>query len=171
MPTAIAVAATLLAACRANQRVEPAEVAPELKLERVRFRVWRGEALRAEGEAREVSIRRDTGLATALDIRAELPARDQPVVVTAPRAQGDLTAQVFSARGGVVVTHGGERAVTERARYEPGRSGNGWITGDAPVTVDRGSTRLEGVGFTFDPQAGELALGGPVTTRSEGEKR
>jgi hypothetical protein len=39
------------------------------------------------------------------------------------------------------------------------------------VVVDRGSLRLEGVGFTFAPQIGDLQLNGPVTTRTTGEHR
>lgn len=161
----------LVSACRSSQKMGSAAVEPELKLERVRFRVWRGEALRARGEARRVTIRRDTSHAVASDLRAELPARDQPVLVTAPSAQGDLSSQVFSAEGGVVVTHAGERAVTERARYEPGPSGQGLVTGQDPVVVERGNLRLQGKGFTYEPQVGDLELGAPVTTRSTGEGR
>ena len=161
----------LLPACRPGQTMEPTEVAPELKLERVHFRVWRGETLRARGEARQVTIRRDTGQAHADDLVAELPAAGEPIVITAPAAQGDLTRQVFAAQGGVVVTHADQRAETERARYGPGPSGKGWVDGDAPVTVHRGTMRFEGTGFTFDPQSGDLVLRGPVTTRTAGGER
>ncbi len=146
-------------------------MAPELKLERVHFRVWRGEALQARGEARQVVIRRDTNHATASELRAELPAQDQAVFITAPAAQGDLATRVFTGEGGVVVTHGGERAVTDRARYEPGPSGRGLVTGRDPVAVERLNVRLDGTGFTFDPQVGDLQLGGPVTTRTAAEGR
>lgn len=166
-----AVALSLLPACRSSQKMGSTAVAPELKLERVRFRVWRGDALRARGEARQVTVRRDTSHATAVDLHAELPARGEPVVITAPTVQGDLSAQVFTAQGGVVVTHAGERAVTNRARYEPGPSGKGLVTGEDPVVVERGNLVLHGVGFTFEPQVGDLQLGGPVTTESTGAHR
>lgn len=165
------VALALLPACKSSPKTGSTAVAPELKLERVRFRVWRGDVLRARGEARQVGIRRDTSHATAVDIRAELPARDEPVVITAPTAQGDLTAQIFTAEGGVVVTHAGQRAKTERARYEPGPSGQGLVTGQDPVVVERGNLRLDGVGFTYEPQLGDLQLGGPVKTESGGAPR
>ncbi len=166
-----AVALAFLPTCRSSQKLGSSPVAPELKLERVRFRVWRGDTLRARGDARQVIVRRDTSHSTALDLRAELPSRDQPVFITAPSAEGDLSSQVFTAQGGVVVTHGGERAVTDRARYEPGPSGQGLVTGQDPVVVERGNLTLQGVGFTFEPQLGDLQLGGPVTTRSRAEGR
>ncbi len=166
-----AIALTLLPACKSSQKTGTAAVAPELKLERVHFRVWRGDTLRARGDARQVTVRRDTSHATAADLRAELPSQGEPVIITAPTAQGDLSAQIFTAEGGVVVTHTGERAVTDRARYEPGPSGKGLVTGADPVTVERGSLVLHGVGFTFDPQLGELQLGGPVSTETTGAHR
>ncbi len=144
---------------------------PELKLERVHFRVWRGNVLRARGEARQVDIRRDTNHAIGWDVRAELAAKDEPVHVTAPSVEGDLSSQVYTGTGGVVVVHGGERATTERARYEPGPTGQGLVTGQDPVVVTRGSLRFEGVGFTFEPQLGDLQLGGPVRTESAGAPR
>ncbi len=168
---AAAMALALLPACRSSQKMGSTAVAPELKLERVHFRVWRGDALRAQGEARQVTVRRDTSHASATELRAELPSRDQPVLITAPSAQGDLNAQVFTGEGGVVVTHAGERAVTERARYEPGPSGKGIVTGQDPVVVERGNLVLHGVGFTFEPQVGDLQLGGPVTTETTGARR
>ena len=155
-------------ACRSSQTSEPAAVVPELKLEGVHFRVWRGDDLRAEGDARQVTIRRDTTQATAQDLQAELPAAGQPVEISAPEATGLLSAQTFSAQGGVVVVHGAERATTERARYLPGPDGRGLVQGDDPVVVERGPLRLSGVGFTFDPETGELLLNGPVTTRVPG---
>lgn len=141
-------------------------MAPELKLERVRFRVWRGDSLRARGEARQVTLRRDSGELAADQVRVELPAHGEPVVVIAPRAQGLLGSQRYSVDGGVEVTHGEERAVTARAAWAPGPAGQGPVTGEDPVTVERGNVRLEGVGFRFDPRTGDLEIGGPVRTQA-----
>jgi lipopolysaccharide export system protein LptC len=145
-------------------------VAPELKLEGVRFRVWRGDVLQARGEARQVTLRRDAGALGADEVRVELPSQGEPAVITAPRAQGLLGSRQYSAVGGVLVTHGEERAVTARAAWEPGPDGRGPVTGTDPVTVERGAMRLEGVGFTFDPRTGELRIGGPIRTTAEGER-
>lgn len=144
---------------------------PALKLERVRFRVWRGDVLRVRGEAQEVTLHRDSGQLEATSLRAELPSRDQPVLVAAPRAHGLVSTQEYTAEGGVVVTHGPERATTERARWQPGPDSQGPVTGDAPVVVERPGARLEGVGFTFDPRSGELEIDGPVKTRAAGGAR
>jgi len=168
---AAAISACLLSACQSSQKAEPTEVAPELKLEGVRFRVWRGEIPRAWGEASEVTIRRDTNEAKAALLRADLPSQDGPVVITAPRAQGVLSTQVFSGEGGVLVTHADERATSQRARYEPGPAGTGLVSGTDPVTVERRGMRLSGVGFTFDPRTGDLRVGGPVETRAAGAGR
>ncbi len=167
----VAAALPLLFACKSSQKSGSNAVAPELRLERVHFRVWRGDILRAQGDARQVSIRRDTNHATAADVRAQLSAKDEPVSVTAPKVEGDLSRQEYTGTGGVVVTHAGERATTESARYEPGPSGQGLVTGEDPVVVERGNLRLDGIGFTFDPQLGDLQLGGPVKTESTGASR
>lgn len=165
---AVAVTLPFLSACSPGPRTEHTAVAPELKLERVRFRVWRGDALQARGEAHQVTLRRDSGELAAEEIRVELPARGEPVVVSAPAAQGLLGSRRYVAEGGVEVRHGDERAVTERAVWTPGPSGQGAVTGDRPVSVERGDLRLDGVGFTFDPRTGDLEIGGPVRT-SAGE--
>ncbi len=161
-----------LAACGSGpSNQEQTAVTPALKLERVRFRVWRGDALRVRGEAREVTLRRDTGVLEASELRAEMPSQGEPVVVTAPTAHGLVSTQEYVAEGGVVVTHGGERAVTERARWQPGPGEQGLVTGDAPVVVERQGAKLTGVGFKFDPRSGELQIGGPVKTQASGGKK
>jgi lipopolysaccharide export system protein LptC len=166
-----ALLSSLLSACSPGPRTEQSAVAPELKLERVRFRVWRGDVLQARGEARQVTLQRDSGQLGADDVRVELPSRGEAVVVTAPRAQGLLGSQRYTVDGGVEVTHGEERAVTARAAWAPGPRGDGPVTGQDPVTVERGDLRLEGVGFTFDPRSGELEIGGPVRTQARGGGR
>lgn len=138
---------------------------PELNLERVRFRVWRGAELRVRGEARQVTIRRDTTDTTAVDLRAELPRGETPVTITAPAGEGVLSASTFSVHGGVVMTRGDTQATTDHARYAPGPDRVARIAGDAPVLVSRPGFRLEGVGFTYDLATDVLDLGGPITAR------
>jgi lipopolysaccharide export system protein LptC len=152
-------------ACHETPQTETKALAPELNLERVRFRVWRGAELRARGEARQISIRRDTTGTTAEDLRAELPGGGTPVTVTAPQGDGILSASTFQVRGGVVMTRGDARATTDHARYAPGADGAPRITGDAPVTVERPGFRLDGVGFTYDLVTDVLDLGGPIQAR------
>src|SRR5512142_362035 len=71
---AVAMTAGALPGCGpgAPRRMEP--VVPELKLEAVRFRVYRGERLAAQGWAERVRYRRDTGDLVGDDVVAVFPA-------------------------------------------------------------------------------------------------
>jgi lipopolysaccharide export system protein LptC len=149
-------------ACHQSPQSETKALAPELNLERVRFRVWRGAELRARGEAREVRIRRDTTETVATELRAELPRGGTPVTVTAPAGEGVLSASTFSVQGGVILTRGDARATTDHASYAQGPDGTAQITGDAPVAVARPGFRMNGVGFSYDLATDVLELGGPL---------
>jgi lipopolysaccharide export system protein LptC len=153
------------AGCRQAPQPEAKALAPELNLERVRFRVWRGAELRARGEARRVTIRRDTTEATALDLRAEFPRDGLPVTVTAPAGEGVLSASTFTVHGGVVMTRGDARGTTDHATYAPAPGGGARISGDAPVEVVRPGFQLDGVGFTYGLATDVLDLGGPIVAR------
>ena len=159
----LALAAPFLVApaCRPAQPSEAREVLPELKLDGVRFRVYRGDTLRAFGEAETASLRRDSTELTAKDLVATLPSAPAPVHVTAPSGEGVISARRFSASGGVVVSRGDDVARTERARFEPSvGEGAGLVLGDDPVVVTGRGYRLEGSGFTLDPAKGDIAVHG-----------
>src|SRR5512140_1557470 len=146
-------------ACQRNKPVEAQAVAPELKLEGVRFRVYRGSELRATGDADRATLRRDSTAVTASQLEALLPQSAPPVRITAPAGQGSLGQRTFSASGGVTVTRGEDVARTERARFVPG-PGGGSVTGDDPVSVEGRSYRLTGRGFTVTPADAEITVGG-----------
>jgi lipopolysaccharide export system protein LptC len=139
--------------------VEAEAVSPELKLEGVRFRVYRGSELRAFGEAAKVSLRRDSTDLTAADVEAVLPRSAPPVHITAPAGEGVLAARTFSVSGGVTAARGEDVARTERARYLPGPDG-GRVIGDDPVVLEGRSYRLAGKGFTLTPSDGAIVIGG-----------
>jgi lipopolysaccharide export system protein LptC len=145
--------------CRPAQPVGSQPVTPELKLEGVQFRVYRGSELRAVGKAARVSLRRDSTELKAADLEATLPVSAPPVRITAPAGEGVLASRAFAASGGVVVTRGDDVARTERARYEPGQGG-GLVKGDDPIVVEGRSYRLAGTGFTLTPADGEISIGG-----------
>ncbi len=159
---ALVLAASLVAAvgCRPAKPVEGQGLVPELKLEGVRFRVYRGDDLRAFGEASAATFRRDSTDLTARDVVAILPRSPEPVRIEAPSAAGVARARDFTATGGVTVTRGDDVARTERARYAPAPGRGGLVTGDQPVVVEGKGYRLEGAGFTLDPARGDIALGG-----------
>src|SRR4051794_35084259 len=99
MTAHLATALTLLAAfgCGGAARRDTQAVAPELKLEGVRFRIYRGDALRAFGEADAASLRRDSSELRASQVEATLPRGATPVRLTAPAGEGSLLSRVFSA--------------------------------------------------------------------------
>lgn len=134
-------------------------MAPELKLEGVRFRVYRGSEVRAVGKAERVSLRRDSTEVGANDLEAVLTRSAPPTRITAPVGQGVLATRLFSAAGGVTVSRGDDVARTERARYEPGPDG-GRVEGDDPIAVEGRAYRLTGTGFTLSPANAEMTIGG-----------
>jgi lipopolysaccharide export system protein LptC len=166
MPACIIAAVTALAAsgCAGSGPQDQGPVPPELRLEGVRFRVYRGDVLRAFGESRTASLRRDSSELRAHELQATLPrAGAIPVLVTAPAGQGSLATREFEATGGVVVTRAGDTARTERARYEPaeeGDEGEGLVRGDDPVTVAGRGYQLTGNGFVLDPADGTIVVRG-----------
>ncbi len=147
--------------CRPDRPREAREVVPELKLEGVTFRVYREDALRASGEASGVGFRRDTTELHARELVATLlGAGPIPVRVNAPEGQGVASARTFLASGGVEAVRGDDVARTARARYEPAPGRDGVVRGDDPAVVSGRGYRLEGAGFTLDPAAGTIVLGG-----------
>src|SRR5512133_3132783 len=158
MPLRIAAAVVALAAagCGGAKHPDVQPVAPELKLEGIRFRIYRADSLTAFGEAETASLRRDSSELRARNVEATLPRGATPMRVTAPAGEGSLATDTFRATGGVVLSRAGDTARTERARYEPHAGGDeGLVLGDDPVLVTGRGYRLTGTGFVLDPAAGD----------------
>ena len=164
MTRSAAVAFALLAAagCGGSARRDAQAVAPELKLDGVHFRIYRGDDLRAFGDAETASLRRDSSELRAQQLDATLPRGETPVRLTAPAGEGSLATRRFQATGGVVVSRGEDSARTERARYEPSPdgAGDGVVRGDDPVVVSGRDYKLTGTGFTLDPTLGNIVVRG-----------
>ncbi|WP_242343074.1 hypothetical protein [Anaeromyxobacter terrae] len=122
--------------------------------------MYRGEELRAFGEAASATLRRDSTRVTARDLVAVLPEKGAPVRISAPHGEGVLSKSVFSASGGVVVSQREDVARTASARYEPSEGGGGLVRGDEPVVVEGTGYRLEGPRFTLDPDVGQIVIEG-----------
>jgi hypothetical protein len=133
-----------------------------LTLEGVRFRVYRGSALRAAGEASRAQYRRDTDELRASQVEATLPREGTAgdVRLSAAQGLGHLRAGTYQAQGGLTLIQGGVTARTEAARYLPGPPES--IQGETPVAVEGGTWQLTGTAFTLDPASGDLSLGGPA---------
>jgi len=158
----VALSALAASGCRAAKVPEAQPVVPELKLDGVRFRIYRGDSLRVFGDADTTSLRRDSSELHARQLDATLPRQGAAVLITAPEGHGSLLSRVFDVWGGVLASRGDDVARTERARYEPD-GGDGVVHGDDPVEVVGRAYRLNGVGFTLDPSAGEIEIHGGAT--------
>ena len=156
---AVAVSVFVAPGCRATRPGEAREVGPELKLEGVRFRAYRGAELRAFGDAATVTLRRDSHDVGATTVAVVLPGPREPIRITAPAGRGNLASHEFSASGGLTISRGDDAGRTERARFEP-RQGGGLVLGDQPVVVEGRGYRLTGTGFVLDPAAGEILVRG-----------
>lgn len=147
------------------------DVAPELMFDKVGFRVYRGTALTAFGDAERVSFRRDTSDLTAERIDARFPGTSpsRPEAhVTAARGSGNVGERRFEAEGGVRAEQGGQVATTERARY---LGADGLIRGDRPIEVRGGRYVVRGPSFTLDPRDQVLRVeGGAAVTAGEARR-
>jgi hypothetical protein len=133
-----------------------------LTLEGVRFRVYRGSALRATGQAARAEYRRDADLLRAYRLEATLPrpGAGADVRIRAARGQGRLRDRSYEAQGGLTLAQGGVTARTDAASYLPGPPEV--IRGEEPVAVEGGTWRLTGTGLSVDPASGDLTVGGPA---------
>lgn len=147
--------------CQGPKTGETQKVTPELELTGVRFRVYRGDTLRASGEAERVTLRRDSTELSSVGLSAVVPGqgRGEPVRITAPEGQGVARERRFSASGGVTVARGSDVARTESARFDPSPEG-GVVRGETPVVVEGAGYRLTGPGFELDPRKGEITIRG-----------
>jgi hypothetical protein len=156
---ACAASITALAGCAMP---EPAAEArpPQVRLEGVQFRAWRGEALAASGTAREATYLRGSGEIDARDVEATLPRPGAPdLALRAPVLAGDLRARTWSASGGVTLRRGDATARTASARWS---AEDGLVRGDEPVEIAGPRWRLAGPGFTADPETGNVEMKGGV---------
>lgn len=143
------------------------EVPPGIAFEQMSFRVFRGEAATAQGQAERASLRRDTTDLVAEGLQVRLPGRpgEPDILVSAPSARGNLRASWFEVWGGVVLTQGSLRGETERARYD---GADGLVQGDRPVRIRGGGISLAGPGFVLDPRAGSIRIRGGGTLDARG---
>ena len=149
----------LLGGCGSSEPAGAA-TAPEIRLETVQFRAYRGAEVSASGVAAQAVYRRSSGEVEAGDARVTVPAQGAPdLTVAAPVLVGDLAARTWSARGGVVLVRGDATVRTASARYA-GKDGQ--VRGDEPVEVTGPGYRLVGPGFTADPATGDVEIRGGV---------
>lgn len=156
----LAVSALALLGCSQRRTAEAKIPAPELRLEGVRFRIFRGDALRADGTASVVTYQRDSTALSGEEISLRLDDPQGVIELSAPSGSGLASARTFEATGGVRAVRGADTATTEAARFDPGLGSRGRVVGDGPVELAGRGYRMHGNGFTLDPSRGEIALRG-----------
>lgn len=153
-------ASTALTGCSQPRAGEEHGRAPELRLEGVQFRVFRGERLRADGTASALTYQRETTAVKATDLQLRLRERRDVVTLSAPDGAGIVSARTFRADGGILAVRGTDTARTESARFDPSQGAQGKVIGDDPVELAGRGYRMRGNGFTLDPSVGQIALRG-----------
>jgi hypothetical protein len=149
-----------MVACAPPRTAEERKAAPELRLEGVRFRLFRGDVQSASGTAAVVTYLRDTTVLKATELALHLRDRGEEVLVTAPSGEGVVSSRTFAASGGLLAVRGSDNAATESARFDPAVGSKGLVIGDAPVELWGRGYRLRGNGFTLDPTVREIVLRG-----------
>jgi hypothetical protein len=134
-------------------------VPPQLTFEELRFRVFRGPLLTAEGQAAHATFRRDTADLAAERIAVRFPATSAQAEshITAARGSGNVREHRFTATGGVRAEQPGQVATTAEARYA---AVDGMVRGDQPVEVRASGLTVSGPGFTLDPREQILHIEG-----------
>lgn len=166
-PWAVLVGSCTAWGCIARPPSDIGEAPPEILLEGVGFKFFRGTDLRAVGRASQATFLRDTGDGMAQNVRMRLladPERPEIEIVTS-NVTGNVRTQQATATGGVRAAEaGGAAGLTATARLDGvGRS----ATGDDPVDIAGAGYHVHAdKGFLLNFAApGGLALQGPVETR------
>jgi len=162
----ILLGACLMTACTARPPSDLGDNPPEIQLEGVGVKYFRGNELRAVVRAQQATLRRGSGDLTAQSARLRFLAQsDRPEIEVAAReAQGNLNSQQVVARGGVRIAEaGGAAGVTEAAALDAKAHR---VSGDQPVDLVGAGYRIRSQkGFVLDFSApGALALEGPIDT-------
>jgi len=168
---ALAVLSVGLAGCGGPRPSAPsADDAPELLLEGVRFKTFRGSELKAIGRARASTFRRSTGDVTGNRVQLSFPnAQDGGLEAQGGSAKGNIHTQLADVGGGVRVTDSEGRVATTARCHVDARAQ--LATGTDPVAVTGGTFRQDaqsGFELSFGPASAVTFLG-PVTTPVEVE--
>jgi hypothetical protein len=139
--------------------VETEKVTPEIRLEELGFRAYRGGRVAATGDAAQAGYRRDTGDFILETMSVVLPEPDggAEARLTAPLGRGNARARDLLASGGVKLVRGTDVATTEEARY---LGSDGLVHGDRPISVQGTGYVLAGPRFVIDPKAQALRIDG-----------
>lgn len=155
----VVILASPIVGCGASATKEEDRLAPELRLEDVHFRVFRGARLAARGSAARATYRRDSGDYTAEEVEAFLAGDRQGSWsrLTTRRAAGNPGTRDLAAGGGVRFERDGEVALSDEARYDPR---DRQVHGDRPLVLRGQEWVLEGPTWLLDPSGGAVRVRG-----------
>jgi lipopolysaccharide export system protein LptC len=162
-----------LSACTAHPPADLGEAPPEIQLEGVGFKFFRGNELRAVGKAVRATFMRDTGDGTAQNVRMRiLPSPERGEIdVSATQVAGSVRTEQADARGGVrIADANGAVGLTDSAHLDgPAHK----ATGEEPVSIVGPGYRMHArSGFWLDmSEPGALSLKGPIDTTITGGVR
>jgi len=160
-----ALSSSLVTGCRARDVVQE-RARPEMRLENVHFRSYRGPTLSSFGEAASLVYDRETGDFVAGEAKVVLtPEGAKEVHLSAPTLVGNVPSRAYVGRGGVLMDRGTDSARTETARY----GADGIVRGDEPIVLLGPGYRLSGPSFTLDPKDGMLVVKGGARLVAQGE--
>lgn len=155
--------------CRLDPDKAPAAMPPNVTLQGVQLRTYRGDRLVARGQAERLVYDRVSSDFEARACRLELPSRSSrdgsrvDVLVTAPTARGNVQAETAQGEGGVTMeASSGVRASTPSARYDGvAKSAHGsetvWVRGPGYL--------VDAEGFTADLSTEQVTFERNVRSR------
>jgi hypothetical protein len=160
--------APALAGCEDTETALQRGAPPAIVLSQVRLETYGPAGSTGVTTAREVTYRRDTGALSGDTVVTDLPPSESVgrggVVLSAPRASGDMKKKVATAEGGVAaITGNGDAGHTAEAHYD---GAAGTVSANTPVHVDGPGYSLDAGGYTFVVAESRLELQGGVIARS-----
>ncbi len=114
-------------------------------------------------DAREVIFSENRQIMTFSNFRLRLESKDRPAIeLEGKRGDYDKTTQIITLRGDLLGTmEDGYKMLTDRAVY---KGKEGYLTSDAPVTIQGPLFSIQGVGLYFNPENETLKIGSKVIT-------
>lgn len=152
----------LVAACDKPAPAPHGKLPPDIQMDRVTMKQFRGSQTRVTVTAPHLEMMRGSGDFSMTDASVRLEA--QGLAVQAPHVVGNASAGVLEGSGGLTLkTSDGVTGTTERARFEKGLGPEGGASSDAGVHLEHPDFTLDATGFRVDFASGSATFEQPVT--------
>lgn len=152
----------VLAGCEKPAPAPHGPQPPDIQMDRVTMKQFRGSQTRVTVTAPHLEMMRGSGDFSMTDATVRLEA--QGLTVQAPRVMGNASSGVLEGSGGLTLqTSDGVTGTTERARFDKARGAEGGATSDAGVHLEHPDFTLDAKGFEVDFASGKATFEQPVT--------